>query len=255
MKEGKRWLVVVAYSVAMAWVEAAVVFYLRTMLGRIEPHQANPLPMVGSLGVVELMRELATLMMLFTVGVLAGRTWRSRFGYMCVAFGFWDIFYYVFLKLMCGWPHSPLDWDILFLIPVPWWGPVLAPVIIAVLMIIWGTLASQFDQEIPFNCFEWKSILPGFAGTVLALYAFMADAILVAAQGSDAVRHVLPEEFAWGWFSVAAILMSIPVVHLVWKVLWRGLNCARPVSPQNPAGEAVRPELARTFSCSPTIIE
>src|SRR5579863_8994221 len=99
VKEGRRWLVVAGYAVAMAWVEAAVVFYLRTMLGRIEPHQPDPLPMIGSLGAVELAREFATLMMLFTVGTLAGRNWRARFGYMCVAFGIWDIFYYVFLKL------------------------------------------------------------------------------------------------------------------------------------------------------------
>ena len=49
---------------------------------------------------------------------LAGRTWRARIGYSVVAFGVWDIFYYVFLKMMCGWPHSLFDWDILFLLPL-----------------------------------------------------------------------------------------------------------------------------------------
>ena len=43
----------------------------------IEPYQANPLPMHGVLGQVELVREAATLVMLLTVGMLAGRTWRS----------------------------------------------------------------------------------------------------------------------------------------------------------------------------------
>ncbi len=65
---------------------------------------------------------------------------------MVVAFGVWDIFYYVFLKVMCDWPRSLFDWDILFLLPLPWWGPVLAPVSIALLMIVWGTLASQFEH-------------------------------------------------------------------------------------------------------------
>ena len=27
-----------------------------------------------------------------------------------------------------GWPETVLDWDILFLLPLPWWGPVIAPV-------------------------------------------------------------------------------------------------------------------------------
>ncbi len=120
-------MVVAAYAIAMAWVESAVVYYLRLMLNRIEPYQANPLPIFGGLGPAELMRELATMVMLATVGILAGNTGRSRFGYSLIAFGVWDIFYYVFLKVLTDWPHSIFDWDILFLIPLPWWGPLLAP--------------------------------------------------------------------------------------------------------------------------------
>ena len=74
------WLTVVAYAIAMAWVESAVVFYLRTMINRIDPYQPNPLPNIGGFAAVELMRELATLVMLLTVGMLAGRTWRTRIG-------------------------------------------------------------------------------------------------------------------------------------------------------------------------------
>src|SRR6185503_3838994 len=122
---------------------------------------------IGGLGPVELGRELATMIMLFTVGALAGRTWRARVGYMLIAFGVWDIFYYVFLKLMCGWPHSLLDWDILFLLPLPWWGPVLAPVLIALLMIVWGTLASQFERTRPPSLSNWGVWLLNFIGVAL----------------------------------------------------------------------------------------
>jgi hypothetical protein len=118
-----RWWMVVLYAIAMAWVEAAVVFYLRSMIGRIEPHQPDPLPVIGGFASVELLREFATLVMLLAVGILAGRTGRARLGYAAIAFGVWDIFYYVFLKIICGWPHSLLDWDVLFLLPLPWWGP------------------------------------------------------------------------------------------------------------------------------------
>jgi hypothetical protein len=97
-----RWLAVVVFAIAMAWVESAVVFYLRSMIDRIEPYQPNPLPVVGGFGPVEAVREAATMVMLFAVGALAGRNWRARLGYSAIAFGVWDIFYYVFLKMICG---------------------------------------------------------------------------------------------------------------------------------------------------------
>ena len=73
-QEPKRWLVVATYAAAMAWVESAVVYYLRTHIDRIVPYQPNPLPLIGGFGPVELGRELATMIMLLTVGLLAGRT-------------------------------------------------------------------------------------------------------------------------------------------------------------------------------------
>jgi hypothetical protein len=197
----------------MAWVESATVFYLREMLGRIEPYQPNPLPIVGSIGPVELARELATLVMLLMVGLLAGRTWRGRLGYAAVAFGVWDIGYYLFLKLICGWPHSLLDWDILFLLPLPWWGPVLAPMLIALLMIVWGTLASRLEPE-GLHCgaspLAWAL---NFLGIALALYVFMADALCACRQGVDALRHMLPTRFNWPLFLFASLLMAAPILR------------------------------------------
>ena len=207
------WAVVVLYAIAMAWVESAVVFYLRSMIDRIEPYQPNPLPVIGGFASVELPREFATLVMLFTVGFLAGRTWRARIGYAVVAFGVWDIFYYVFLKMMCGWPHSLLDWDILFLLPLPWWGPVLAPVLISLLMILWGTFASQIERTYTPALSNHRAWILNFAGVELALYVFMADSIAASARGLDAVRTVLPEKFNWPAFVVALALMSAPLMQ------------------------------------------
>lgn len=212
--EWNRWLIVCVFAIAMAWVESAVVFDLRTMVNRIEPYQADPLPLVGKLGPVELVRELATMVMLLTTGMLAGKTWPQRFGYAAIAFGVWDIFYYVFLKVMCGWPHSLLDWDILFLLPLPWWGPVLAPVSIALLMIAWGTLATQFEPKLfsrVSTCTTWAM---NFTGMILALYVFMTDTLRVADQGTMVVRKVLPTEFNWPLFLVALALLAAPVVRL-----------------------------------------
>jgi hypothetical protein len=211
--EWGRWLIVIVFALAMAWVESAVVFYLRTHIDRIVPYQPNPLPIVGGLGSVEAMRELATLVMLFTLGALAGRTWRARWGYTFIAFGVWDIFYYVFLRVMCDWPRSLFDWDILFLIPLPWWGPVLAPVMISSLMISWGTLATQCERppfSVPANLSAW--ILNSIGGMV-SLYVFMTDSLRVAGNGVDSIRTVLPVQFNWPLFLVGLALMAAPLIR------------------------------------------
>jgi hypothetical protein len=214
-KDAARWWTVVAFAMAMAWVESAVVFYLRSMINRIEPYQANPLPLIGGFGPAELVREAATLVMLLAVGVLAGGTWRSRVGYAAVAFGVWDIFYYVFLRVLCGWPRSLFDWDILFLIPLPWWGPVLAPVLIAALMITWGTLASQLSAPSLPRATEWTCWGLSFLGALTVLSIFMADTARVSSQGIDAIRNVLPISFPWPLFIVALLLMGAPVIPLL----------------------------------------
>jgi hypothetical protein len=211
----RRLLVVAGFAIAMAWVESAVVFYLRTLVDRIEPYQANPLPIAGNLGGAELVREAATLVMLAAVGWLAGRTGRSRFGYFVAAFGVWDIFYYVFLIPLTGWPHSVVDWDILFLLPLPWWGPVLAPVMIAVLMIVGGVVLAGNDERAgaplwPSKGALWLSAL----GVALALYVFMADAIRAVRHG-ESIQTMLPVTFNWPLFLVAWVLMALPVVQLV----------------------------------------
>jgi hypothetical protein len=216
-----RWIVVVTYAAAMAWVESAVVYYMRTMINRIEPYQPNPLPIIGGMGPVEMVRELATMVMLLMVGLLSGRTWRERLGYSAIAFGVWDIFYYVFLRLICGWPHSLFDWDILFLLPLPWWGPVLAPVLIAVLMIAWGTLASQFAAP-TLRSSAVKAWLLNLAGVLLALMIFMTDTVRAARHGIEAIRTTLPVHFHWLLFSLALLLMAAPVLRLLRPMLrWR----------------------------------
>jgi len=212
LSERRRWTIVIAFAIAMAWVEAASVFYIRTLVNRVEPYQPDPLPIHGALGSVELWREAATLVMIATVGLLAGRTWRGRAGYAAIAFGVWDLFYYVFLRLISGWPRTLLDWDILFLLPLPWWGPVLAPASIAAVMIVWGTLATQSADGSAAPRWAWAL---GGIGIGLALAVFMIDAWRMLPNGREAVQQVLPATFNWPLFWVALVLMASPALHQV----------------------------------------
>ena len=197
---------------------SASVFYIRTLVDSDRAVSSRPAADEQRAGHVELWREAATLVMLGTLGLLAGRTWRRRAGYAALAFGSWDIFYYVFLRLISGWPRTLLDWDILFLLPLPWWGPVLAPVSIALVMILWGTLATQSDDgadnasRAPWARWAWALAC---VGIVLALGVFMIDSGRALPDGRDAVLQVLPTTFNWPLFWVALLLMASPALHQV----------------------------------------
>jgi hypothetical protein len=218
---GTTWILVAIFAIAMAWVEAAVVYDLRLLVDRLEPYQPNPLPISGALGNIELAREVATLVMLAAVGALAGGSLRTRLAYAAIAFGIWDIFYYLCLKIMYGWPRSLFDWDILFLLPLPWWGPVIAPTSIAVLMIVWGTLATAQRAPSPAPRDGSRLWAAAALGATLALYVFMADALRALPYGSEAVRTVLPVTFNWPLFVVALALMAAPVAPLLWTACLR----------------------------------
>lgn len=221
---GRRtsWVLVATFAVAMAWVEAACVYDLRVLVDRLQPYQPNPLPMAGALGMIELAREAATLVMLAAVGCLAGATVRARLAYAAIAFGTWDIFYYVWLKVMSGWPASLFDWDVLFLLPLPWWGPVIAPVSIAVLMLVWGTLATASPALSPGSGSGSRLWPAAGLGAALALYVFMADSLRAAPYGLEAVRTVLPTTFNWPVFLVALALMAAPVAPMIWTAMPSG---------------------------------
>lgn len=226
-RERAQGLLVVTFAAGMAWVESACVYYLRVMVDRVEPYQPDPLPFRGVLGEVELVREASTLLMLATVGMLAGRTWRTRLGYAAIAFGVWDILYYIFLRVMSGWPTSVFDWDILFLLPLPWWGPVLAPVCIASLMLVWGTLVTQWPCQVPATRVTRGSWAICGIGTLVALGIFMLDAIRALPAGADAVRQVLPTTFHWPAFGGALLLMTMPLAHTGWRAA-RATSSASP---------------------------
>jgi hypothetical protein len=128
-----RLAVVAAWAIAFALVEAMVVFYLRKLFAlqygldftSVDFHYPRDYL------IYEQAREAATMVMLLTIGYLAGRTWWQRAAYWLSAFGVWDIFYYVWLYVLLRWPSSLGTRDLLFLMPGEWWGPVWEPVLIS----------------------------------------------------------------------------------------------------------------------------
>lgn len=120
------------FSVAMGLLEAICVIYLRRLLPVENNFQVLPPVHLR----VEVIREACTIVMLLGVAWLAGINWRSRVACFFYAFGIWDILYYVGLWWLGHWPDSLLTWDCLFLIPKPWHGPVLAPVLISLYFVV-----------------------------------------------------------------------------------------------------------------------
>jgi len=105
----------------------------------------------------EVARELATLMLLFSVAVMAAKDNLRRVAVFAYCFGVWDLVYYLMLKVILDWPSSLLEWDILFLIPLPWTGPVLAPMLVATSLVITSVLIFGLpaDRPLPFRPKDW----------------------------------------------------------------------------------------------------
>ncbi len=165
---------VTLFAIAMGLLESAVVIYMRELLypgGFSFP--LSPIP--ERLAVTELLRELATLVMLVGVGVVAGRNFPERFAWFIFSFGVWDIFYYVFLKLLIGWPTSMLTWDLLFLIPVTWTGPVVTPVVCSMLMITLALVILRRTGKNPtfrISPLSWVILI---AGSMVVFLSFITD--------------------------------------------------------------------------------
>lgn len=128
-----------AFAVAMGFLEAAVVVYLRQLY--YPKGFEFPLASIDlRIALTELVREACTLVMLLAPGALLSRSRGVRFAWFCYCFGVWDLFYYVFLKAILGWPADLSTWDVLFLLPVVWVGPVWAPCLISGGLIAIGVL-------------------------------------------------------------------------------------------------------------------
>lgn len=141
----KKTAVLVIFAIAMAYLEAMVVVYLRRILPASEcwsrlPSYKELCLFIEKSGIMwsEQTREFATIVMLLSIAFFFGKNLREKAAGFLIAFGIWDIFYYVFLYIWLRWPENLLTRDILFLIPCPWVSPVIVPVFISLVMTVAG---------------------------------------------------------------------------------------------------------------------
>ena len=208
----RRALVVAIFAIAMAYLEAAVVVYLQRALS-INPLTLFPLrdpSSLGGFGRIEIGREIATLIMLATVGWLAGRNTMERVAWVAVAFGIWDLGYYAWLWIFIGWPTKLGTFDLLFLLPVPWVAPVWAPMVISFALILFGlVVARRLRREEMLRVKLWHVVATVIGGLVV-IFSFTIDARRILAGGT-------PSTFAWPIFLAGLALAVFGVVPLCWS--------------------------------------
>jgi len=167
-------LIVTLFSLAMGLLESAVVIYMREIL--YPDGFGFPLsPVHPDLMLTELLREAATLIMLLSIGFLAGRNAAEQFAWFLYAFAIWDIFYYVFLWLLIGWPSSLMTYDVLFLLPSTWIGPVITPIVISLTMITFALIIlvlNRREKNIKIPGISWLLLI---SGSVILILGFIWD--------------------------------------------------------------------------------
>lgn len=203
MKEDlKKILYLGLFAIGMAYVEAAVVVYLRELYYADNILSLFPLRSFTIADLrIEIFREVATFVMLIFISLLAFTENIKRWAAFFFTWGVWDVFYYVWLKILIGWPVYWTDWDILFLIPVPWLAPFITPVIVAFFFVIGSLLIFLKNVEKLRTGYLFLSLL----GAVLIFLSFIWKVIFAKVD----ILYVTPGGFPWLLYAAGLILMVL----------------------------------------------
>ncbi len=216
----RKLFVITTFAIAMGFLESAVVVYLRDILypgGFAFP--LTPIPV--HIAVTEVIREAATVIMLVMIGMIAANRFSTGFAWFLYSFAVWDIFYYLFLKFLIGWPESLFTWDILFLIPTTWTGPVLSPVLVSLTMILFSLVI--LFQEAKGNAtlilpFEWAGLILGslvlitgfifdFSQHMLVYFSFTEMLQLRNPEVMEVATRYIPLRFPWWIFGIGELIL------------------------------------------------
>jgi hypothetical protein len=216
------WLTI--FAIAIAYLEATVVIYLREIYYPDNLLIIFPQKMFSSFNlVIEIFREAATMVIMLSVSFLTERKNRTRiFAAFIFQFGVWDIFYYIWLKATIGWPVRWTEWDILFLIPWAWLGPWICPTLISILFVSWSCIVLRSDKEYVLSKLNlWLFIF----GSVLGLFSFLQPAIpYVLKNRVEDFQYYVPENFWWWIFVPGYLLMTVGLTRSLLKKETRSLS-------------------------------
>ena len=210
----RRWVWVAIFAVAFAWVESAIVVYLREIYFEgsfsfpVVKEWENGKHVVDYLMRIEFGREIATMVMLIAAGWIAGKNSLQKFCFLMIAFGIWDIFYYVWLWVMVRWPESLMTYDLLFFIPLPWVGPVITPVLVALAMSAAGSLIIYYQEKGVVIAWRWYDLIIECGCGVLIIGAFCWDWKNIIRLPGIPGNNGIPHPFAW-WLYLPAYLFSV----------------------------------------------
>ncbi|MEZ5195462.1 MAG: hypothetical protein R2764_03415 [Bacteroidales bacterium] len=218
-KTAQRIILLAIFSIAMGFLESAVVVYLRKIYYK-DGFQFPLQPIDQLIGKTEILREACTLIMLVILGMMNGRTKTEKFGFFLFCFAIWDIFYYVFLKILLGWPESLLTWDVLFLIPVTWVGPVFGPIINSLTMIILALFISYFTDKSKQTRIILKEWVILILGSLIIIISYTSDYVTFIRREltlqeiitfSEKVHQkaaaYIPENFCWPIFLTGELIL------------------------------------------------
>ena len=224
------WLTI--FSIAMGFMESAVVIYLRELYYP-DGFQFPLVPLDASIALVELFREAATIIMLLGVGILSAKTTALRLAHFIFCFAIWDLCYYLFLFVFLGWPQSLFTWDILFLIPVPWVGPVLTPVIVSLTMILLSMCIIHFQNlqlDTRLNVKEWSLFSVGSFVIILSFiwdyWEYIRENKLPEIDYSLSGQHNLfsnitdyvPADFNWPLFIAGEAILLYGILIFIRRI-------------------------------------
>lgn len=217
-------IVVSIFSIAMGFMESAVVVYLRELY---YPEGFEfPIKVIqGTVATTEILREIATLIMLLCIGYIAGSTLIQRFAYFIYSFAIWDIFYYVFLKILLDWPESLFTWDLLFLLPTVWVGPVLAPILCTIAMIglaILIILKVEKGHKIMFRSSDWILLI---IGSLVIIISFTTDYLLFMNKNisiidtfREGISKYIPQSFNWTVFLIGYGIILFVIIRFWYRI-------------------------------------